>query len=454
MVAGEHVAGHAVQLSQADKSLKMAIPSEITPVSINRMPAPIAKAALLGKRGSNVLLYTFAAFVFTLPWDNALVIPNFGTLSKLLGMLNIYFLLIAIFLKKVSFQKGLPAFIFWAGSFFLWSLATMLWSSDPEATLITNVTAFQSFLVLWLCWQYCAFNNGWATIALAYVLGCCIAIALAIHFTFFESALARSVRDIGALHPNGMAITIGLSIPLWWSLLRERSTTRFRQVIFYLYYPLVAFGILLSGSRSGLLVFVVCSSTLLVGKKKPGHIALVVFLLSLSIILIYSQLVKENLTLQWRFDRLGDFWSEIDITNQSRPYIWQQGLKIFQSSTQNVILGVGNGAFLSEYEKFVYNSKAAHNVFVALFVQTGVIGGILYFMIFISAYFFLKNSCVSDNKWRAWIFLAGLLLGMSTSNMEYDKTTWFIVGWIVGTAHIRGRGNQFESNAKQSILYR
>lgn len=89
--------------------------------------------------------------------------------------------------------------------------------------------------------------------------------------------------------------------------------------------------------------------------------------------------------------RIIDFLSG-DTSFKERIYYIEDAIKIITKSYANFFIGVGGEGFKNIYEQVKianYSSTEVHNVYLQIFVESGVIGFILFFLIFLLS---LKNS--------------------------------------------------------------
>src|SRR4051794_23124399 len=107
-------------------------------------------------------------FVFTVPWEDVLVIPGLGAISRLTGMLALGLALLAAvmsgrFRRWHLFHVAALLFVIWAGSsvllFGLETIPKKFW------------TYVQLFLVLWMMWELALSRKRLLGLLVAYVFG-------------------------------------------------------------------------------------------------------------------------------------------------------------------------------------------------------------------------------------------------------------------------------------------
>lgn len=97
-----------------------------------------------------------------------------------------------------------------------------------------------------------------------------------------------------------------------------------------------------------------------------------------------------------------------------RIYFAKDAMKIVTSSNKNFIFGVGGEGFKNLYKQFrtyEYNSTEVHNVYIQIFVESGIIGFLTFIILNI---LFLKKS---DNKLLTLIFVLHFIFELDFSYM-------------------------------------
>ncbi|HAW53173.1 MAG TPA: hypothetical protein DCX54_12740, partial [Flavobacteriales bacterium] len=147
----------------------------------------------------------------------------------------------------------------------------------------------------------------------------------------------------------------------------------------------------------------------------------ILVLLLLAIVTVIP--VVQPLTSFQRLGTTGDAIAEGDL-NQ-RTLLWSEGFDVF---IKNPILGVGSDMYRS------VNSlgKVAHNTFLSVLVELGLIGLTLFGMILmIAVYQALKQPKEDAIFWLS--VLTVWVIGASMLTWEYRKTTWLFLTFIVAS---------------------
>jgi hypothetical protein len=200
-----------------------------------------------------IAFYLLWFLIFTIPWQNVVILPMLGTLSRLAGFLvvgvAVLYILASGRIKEPSLF--LITMVFYVG----WSILSYFWSIHPGATIGRFVTNVQLLAMAWLIWELCRSENDRIALIKAYVLGAYVSIVDMI-ITYVQGTATNFRIAAANFDPNDLATTLALGIPLAYYLL-NREYKNVMYIINILYIPLALFGILLTASRGGLVVAMV-----------------------------------------------------------------------------------------------------------------------------------------------------------------------------------------------------
>jgi O-antigen ligase len=260
----------------------------------------------------------------------------------------------------------------------------------------------------------------------AYVLGAYVAVGSAI-INFFNGKQFYTHYDrysSGDTNPDGFGFILALGIPIAWYLASTFSANRsgrFWKFSNYFYIPAALFGLALSGTRTALIassIGILYGLFSLTRLRLSTRIAITILLISVSLILLPN---VQSLRSFQRFSTIG-----AEITQGSlneRTINWREGLESFK---EHPILGVGSNMYRS------VNSfgKVAHNSFISVLVELGLVGLVLFLIIL--AITFLQAWQLP--LWDSIFWLTVLLvwaIGASTLSWEYRKSTWLFLTFLL-----------------------
>ncbi|HJW91855.1 MAG TPA: O-antigen ligase family protein [Anaerolineales bacterium] len=372
--------------------------------------------------------------IFIIPWEGVLNFPLLGnqissTISKFMGIgVAAFWVMTAIFTRRI---RKLGAFHVVFLLFVIWNAVSIYWSKDPERTFAHALTWFQLFLFVLILWDLYTTKPALRAGLQAYVLGAYIAFASAI-YNFLSGSAFYTYYDrfsSGDTNPDGFAFIMVLGIPAAWYLVSSESTSRWSRLlkfVNYCYIPIAFLGIALSGTRTSLvasipgIAFGLLSMTRL---RISTRLAIMVSLfVGIILLLPFVQPLRS-------FQRLGTLTAELtqgDLNNRTNN--WKEGLEAFK---EYPIMGVGSNMYRSVNTW----GKVAHNSFLSVLVEVGLVGFVLFGFILTIA----VSEAWGQPKWYALFWLTVLLvwaIGSFTLTWEYRKSTWVFLSLLISSAAI------------------
>ena len=366
------------------------------------------------------------AFVFSIPWEKSVLIAGAGTLSHLLGILAFGAGAIAAFQRKSIRPPNLP--LVWLSMLVLWSALTYFWSVDPQATVTRALTFAELLAMLWLIWDQGRGGARHRQLMQAYVWGAVAASASA--FVRFAQGRQTYYRRYaaGGFDPNDFGLILALSIPLALYLaLRSRGRMR------WLYYAAVLVAIsaiFLTASRTALIAtFVAFTFVIWTWREadRPQKAAGALLLSLLAIGLFQGTPAASR-------ERLATLANELTRgTLHNRTTIWKAGLKVLK---RHPVIGIGSGAYPEAVRPWLGtpgvpgHHYVAHNTFLSVLVESGLIGFGLYALALGTLLLFVWTMPATERAlW--WVVLAAWAIGVSTLTWEHYKPSWLIMALIM-----------------------
>jgi O-antigen ligase len=367
-------------------------------------------------------------FIFVVPWEGMMEFPGLGTAAKLIGLATGASWLAAVIITS-HFRKPGPFHIM-VCLFVIWNALSLFWSSDPSSTFGHVLTWVQLLGMVFVLWDL--YNTRPALMAglQAFVLGAYVAIGAAVANYFagnvFYSHYQR-FSPAAQTGPDGFGFLVVLGLPVAWYLASSMSTTRagsLLKLVNYAYIPAAFVGLALSGTRTALIASVVGVAFGLSSLTRVRLAARVPIFLLLSLAILFLLPYVQSLR---SFQRLGTTYTEItegDLSNRTNN--WREGLAVWPD---HPIIGVGSNMYRT------VNSwgKLAHNTFISVLVELGIIGFILFGIILAIA----VVKALSQPKWEArfWLtVLAVWAIGASTLTYEHRKATWLFLSLAIASA--------------------
>jgi len=353
---------------------------------------------------------------FCVPWGDMVLLPGEIQASRVLTIVAAFTWILAVWSGKrfrtvTATQLFMLAFVVWAG-------ANTFWSEDSWRSVRRMLSYSQLFLDAWLVYQLVRTADEYRSIMQAYVLGCYVLFA-GLMYNFISGVAQGDGRYTApGLDPNDLASTLALGIPLAWYL---AFTSRKGLWLNRLYIPCALTAALLTASRGGLVTVVISMGFPLLAMpsiSRRAKIALVVMVTICAGSVVY-------------------FWSDISVGRLStildqlsardmngRVEIWQRGFEVF---LDNPLLGVGAGAFGATVVGGVGAELAAHNSYLGVLVEHGLIGLVCFLLI---AFSLIRQTWWSPPLERRLWFVMLLAWGVTLSTLSWEnrEVTWLIWG--------------------------
>ena len=364
--------------------------------------------------------------IFMIPWEGGFEFSGLGKLAKAMGFgVGVLWLASILFTKRVR-RPGL--FHLLLSLFVCWNALSILWTSDPNRTMTQIATWVQLLILAFIIWDLCNTRESLLTGLQVYILGSFFAIGSAIaNYVAGDPFYTNYERfSPGNMHPDAFGFILALGIPVAWYLSNTKRDTKWNsllRIINYTYIPMSFLGIALSGTRAALIASL---PGMAFGLLSLNRIRLwkrgVIFLILIFVIILMFPHVQALESFQ-RFGTISSELSEGDLS--SRTIIWREGLETF---VVNPLLGVGSNMFRT------VNSlgKVAHNTFISVLVEVGLVGFTLFGLILLVAF----TKALGHPKWDARFWLTILLvwaIGALTLTWENKKATWLFLSLAISS---------------------
>ena len=379
-------------------------------------------------------------FVVSIPSDNVIRIGSIGSLPRLIGIMAILFGGLALFRGNYITFRMPSLFLVCSALYTLYAASTYFWSENVSATLVNMITFTQLLLMAWLIWEFAREETRRLILMQAFVLGAIISLAAAANTIF--AAEDYAFRELGkGFDANEFATVLAFGIPMAWRL---ALTWKNRLLIWLntLYLPLAIFGVVMSASRGGLIVTLISLAIIpltfprLSMARKLALFTLICIAMW-GIFVYFPQIFPDW---QRNIERLAGTSDELtDGTWTGRLLIYEAGAELFWS---NPYLGIGGGAFASTVEPILGRALVAHNTFLSVLTEGGIVGFLLFTAILVSV---IPSLLDKSNRGRSFsiILFIILVVGIIPLTAEKSKYIWFVLALLAGEASpVIGRTDQ------------
>ena len=361
-------------------------------------------------------------FIFTIPWENVVVVSGVGTISHLVGYVAFAMGVLGV-LDNGRLQSGSTAqtLVF---LFAIWRTISYFWSPAPDSTLIEIETILQIVAMIWLLRQLAPTQELQIRAMQAYVLGTLVS-ALDTIWQYLSGANPVAYLRYAApgFDPNELALIMVLSIPmsLYLGVLSQRRPIVW---VYRAQLGLAAATILLTASRGSFvalmaaMIFIPATFKRWTDRQRSVFIVFALMTAWFAVWLVPASSWKRIATIQ---DEVAHG------TLNDRAVIWKAGAEIFR---EHPVLGVGAGAFSTVVRHTIGTAYVAHNTFLSIIVEQGLVG----FGIFLSLLITLVLCCfrMPDLERKLWlVMLLVLSIGILSLTWEYRKTMWLVFALIL-----------------------
>ncbi|HEU4680794.1 MAG TPA: O-antigen ligase family protein [Gemmatimonadales bacterium] len=359
-------------------------------------------------------------FTFAIPWENIIVIPGIGTISRLLGMVAVGFAVMAAVMsgrlrRPQPFHVAAVLFVICAGF-------GVFRTADEGRAIGKFGTYLQLLLVLWMVWELAPTFRKQRGLLLAYVFGAYVAAVNTV--LVYRSSLGTPNRRFAAqgFDPNDLGMTLALALPMAWYLGMTHRQPLLRWACrAYLPLGLVAIG--LTGSRGALVASIVALVIVPVSMTQlsPGRMAAGVFLLFASGAAAVTFIPASS----WERYSATRAEAAAGVGNlNSRLVVWKMGLRAF---SEKPILGYGTSGF-----NWAVRSQS-HNSYLSVLVEQGIVGFVLYAMMFITVFIRVMRMPTMERRF-ALVLLATLAVAMLPLVWDDRKPVWLILALLTAIA--------------------
>ncbi len=371
--------------------------------------------------------------IFMMPWEGAVRFPGAGTLIKFTGFGVAGFWLLTVFFTGQLRKPDL--YMLLVTIFMCWNAFSIFWTTNTSRTLTQLITWAQLLIMIYIIWDLLTTRTAVFAGLQAYVLGTYVAIGSAISNYFAGDSFYSNYErfSAGDTNPDGFGFLLALGIPVAWYLTSVKTTSKWGPLLRWVnfaFIPAVLFGLALSGTRTALIASVVGMSFGLLSLTRIRPLVRFAFVLpALAIAIIVLLPRVQNMK---SFERFGTISNEIATgTLNERLILWRDGYEAF---LEHSIVGVGS----NNYRSINSLGKVAHNSYISVLVELGVVGFTIFALILGNA--FIKAWQLP--RWHSIFFLTVLVvwaIGASTLTWEARKTTWLFLTLISVSAALPHR---------------
>lgn len=297
---------------------------------------------------------------------------------------------------------------------------SLLWDRAPNDDAVHALREYlQVSPVVLFSWEFVQTSEQRTQIVVAYLAGELITAGMTIRNAVFlhKATYAWFRYSVGAWNPNELAIVfaVGLPLALYLALDRTLQLSRFRRCIAWASLIIIPIAMLLTGSRTGLVVgsFAFGALLFLVSKSSRSRIV--------TILVVFAALVCVALLFvpagTWRI--LSTTGTQVQSGDLDlRVKIWRFGWEAF---LRKPFVGYGVGSFRWA-SGTLYN---AHNIYLEVSVEQGIAGLLLMLGMMLIAFVRLRRAAPSSRIAGTFVLLTWAL-GSTVGHTAELRITWVV----------------------------
>jgi O-antigen ligase len=364
-------------------------------------------------------------FVFSVPWEQMLILPGVSIVAKATGATALGLTLLTVIISGRLRRWHLfhvAALLFWVCA----GIELLLFHSGVRLPF-KFWTYGQLILAAWMIWELAQSEARQRGLLLAYVLGAYVA-AVDTILLYRRKADALKRFAAGGADANDIAMVLALALPMAWYL----GMTHKRPIVRWIcraYVPVAVVAIGLTGSRGGMitttvaLLFVPLSMT----KLSPGRMVTAMVMLGAAGVLAVAY------TPETLIERLATTRAEVEGRSfGGRWKLWRAGLAVFP---EDPWLGTGTGGYKTAITPILGPAaQVAHNSYLSVLVEQGLVGFVLYMTMIAAVIGSILRLPMLERRF-ALVTLATLSIAMLPLTWEDRRAVWVIWSMLLALAH-------------------
>jgi O-antigen ligase len=354
---------------------------------------------------------------------------GFGVVgSQLTGVLALGFAMVA-FAASGRVRRLHPVHVA-AFLFVTWTGFSVVFIHNGWMQIPNKFWTFVSLVaMLWMIWELAVTRDRQLGLMAAYVFGAYTAALDTILLWRREGEMMRRF-SAGGVDNNDLAMILVMAIPMAWYLSMTVRKPVLR-LLYSAYVPCAVLAIGLTGSRGGMVTTLVALLfiPLTVSKLSPFRRGVAIALLWI------SGLVAVTYLPQTLMERLASTRTEVEGGNMGgRMKIWKAGVRAWAARPWT---GYGTASFIRAVDPYLATrAQVAHNSFLSVAVEEGLVGLILYLIMFFLVFQAVRTLPKTERRF-ALVLLAALMVSMLPLTADASKRVWTVLAILVGMSQSR-----------------
>ncbi len=374
-----------------------------------------------------VSLYSLLCFIFLIPWGDGL----WDGLARVFGILS--FGLAALLLITEGTHKKFSFYHVFVIALWAWFILSLMWTPNIDKGVELINRGLQIMLLPFLFSLIIVNRKSILLAYQSYVLGNVVG-SLTILYNYLNGIESPYYQryTVQNIETDTMSIILALSIPMA-AYLATNLDKKWMRLIYLFTMPLIIFAIFLTGTRTGAIVAIFgVLYWLYTHRKSSFRIKASIF-----IVFILSIIIVANFAPKASVDRVFSAGKSLKSGDlNSRTLIWEASINEWKKTP---IIGVGMGGLGHVLSKAHVNFDSAHNTYIHILTEEGIIGLLLYLLLLSSVLYLILHTPHSEKAFLLTLFMIAIISQL-TLHLQIQKETWFVLSMLViHSLHIRKR---------------
>ncbi len=368
--------------------------------------------------------------VFAIPWQDMIVLPGLGTVSKLLGVAALGATVLQVLFtarvrKPVAFHGIVALFICWV-------LLSTFWAIAQPLSIERKVNTYlQMMVMVWVIWETAPTRARLASLLQAYVIGAYVAAGATI-YNYLTGSVEKDYGRFAAtgFDANDLGTLLALALPMAWYLATAASYP-WQRGLNRAYFVIGLVAILLTGSRGAMLTSILALSVIPLTLKQMRTGVKVASI----VMMILAFVAAAWLVPTTSFERLSTTTTEISEGSLTgRVAIWESGLRAVPGAP---LQGYGPGGWFVVAGSVYGRIRSPHNTYLSILVEEGMIGLVLFLSMFVVTFVRMRTIPTFERR-IGLVLLATLALAITPLGWDTTKALWLVLALLVGWADVLG----------------
>jgi O-antigen ligase len=364
-------------------------------------------------------------------------IPLFSSVVPLIGGVTLVMFLLNSKKEKTKIPLSTSIIFIFGFLFIAW-----MFLSNPEAAWSGKdrnwvFTFIQLLVLMFLSSRLLDTKEKYHTLMWVFAIVAVVSAFVAIQQGYIAETEQASYGSSGYTDNANAAARYFIVAMVFLTHLRSESNKPFPRLLMLVGIIITYIGVFFTISRTGIVLLFAAQALIFLSQSTGKQRLNIVILGVIGLVLIW--LISEN-----AFKLAGTILpavSQGEDTMGLRYALWEAAIRMFK---EKPVTGVGIGMYrflvplYSQDLPFIRGRSIwVHNTYIQILVETGFVGFILFFGMFINAFFnFLKAKFPPEDERnklvRVWfIIFIVMLIGGLTKSDHADKLTWAVMGFSV-----------------------